>query len=159
MKRDFWGIDGEIWGWNRYILSNFHSLHTPCQIGQMFKRKGGGVKGLLNNVKKNCTFPNGWLPWGGFLFFGRLQLACDYGVCGDCNAFDLITVMLVRHCYAIWAIHTGCKSGCEMVTLLALTVMMVSVVGVQHKSPLPFGDEEYIVHKVISWSQWVFWIK
>ena len=27
----------------------------------MFKR-GGGVKGLLNNVKKNCTFLKGWLP-------------------------------------------------------------------------------------------------
>ena len=46
--------------------------------------------------------------------------------------------------------HTSPKSGCEMVTLLALTVMMVSVVGVQHKSPLPFGDEGYIVHEVIS---------
>ena len=28
----------------------------------MFKQKGGGVKGLLNNVKKNCTFLKGWLP-------------------------------------------------------------------------------------------------
>ena len=28
----------------------------------MFKRKGGGVKGLLNNVQKNCTFLSGWLP-------------------------------------------------------------------------------------------------
>ena len=28
----------------------------------MFKRKGEGVKGLLNNVKKNCTFLTGWLP-------------------------------------------------------------------------------------------------
>ena len=28
----------------------------------MFKRKGGGGKGLLNNVKKNCTFLKGWLP-------------------------------------------------------------------------------------------------
>ena len=46
--------------------------------------------------------------------------------------------------------HTSPKSACEMVTLLALTVMMVSVVGVQHKSPLPFGDEGYIVHEVIS---------
>ena len=27
----------------------------------MFKRKGG-VKGLLNNIKKNCTFLKGWLP-------------------------------------------------------------------------------------------------
>ena len=23
MKRDFWGIDGELLGWNRYIISNF----------------------------------------------------------------------------------------------------------------------------------------
>ena len=30
----------------------------------MFKRKGGGVKGLLNNVKKNCTFLKGRLPLG-----------------------------------------------------------------------------------------------
>ena len=29
----------------------------------MFKQKGGGVKGLLNNVKKNCTFLKGWLPF------------------------------------------------------------------------------------------------
>ena len=29
----------------------------------MFKRKGGGgFKGLLNNVKKNCTFLTGRLP-------------------------------------------------------------------------------------------------
>ena len=28
----------------------------------MFKRKGGGVKGLLNNVKKNCTFLKERLP-------------------------------------------------------------------------------------------------
>ena len=28
----------------------------------MFKRKGGGVKGFLNNVQKNCTFLTGWLP-------------------------------------------------------------------------------------------------
>ena len=28
----------------------------------MFKQKGGGVKGLLNNVQKNCTFLKGWLP-------------------------------------------------------------------------------------------------
>ena len=29
----------------------------------MFKRKGGGVKGLLNNVQKNCTFFSWRLPW------------------------------------------------------------------------------------------------
>ena len=32
----------------------------------MFKRKGG-VKGLLNDVKKNCTFLKGWLPLGGLI--------------------------------------------------------------------------------------------
>ena len=36
MKRDFWGIDGEIWGWNRYIISNFHSLHPPPKIQTFF---------------------------------------------------------------------------------------------------------------------------
>ena len=40
---------------------------TPCKIGQMFKRKGGGVKGLLNNVQKTALFsqegiPNIWVP-------------------------------------------------------------------------------------------------
>ena len=62
MKRDFWGIDGEIWGWNRYIISNFHSLqqrvlkNTPCKIGQMFKRKGGGVKAFWTMFKKTALF-------------------------------------------------------------------------------------------------------
>ena len=28
----------------------------------MFKQMGGGIKGYLNNVKKNCTFLAGWLP-------------------------------------------------------------------------------------------------
>ena len=28
----------------------------------MFKRKGGGGKGLLKNVQKNCTFLTRWLP-------------------------------------------------------------------------------------------------
>ena len=32
------------------------------QKHMMFKRKGGGFKGLLNNVQKNCTFLKGWLP-------------------------------------------------------------------------------------------------
>ena len=34
---------------------------TPCKIGQMFKQKGGGAKGLLNNVKKTALFlPDGF---------------------------------------------------------------------------------------------------
>ena len=65
MKRDFWGIDGEIWGWNRYIITTIFNAqkrvlkNTPCKIGQMFKQKGGGVKGLLNNVKKKLHFSLG----------------------------------------------------------------------------------------------------
>ena len=39
----------------------------------MFKRKGGGFKGLLNDVQKNCTFLNGWLPLMLTLFYS-LQL-------------------------------------------------------------------------------------
>ena len=34
-----------------------------CYFVEMFvQTKGGGVKGLLNNVKKNCTFLSWWLP-------------------------------------------------------------------------------------------------
>ena len=75
MKRDFWGIDGEIWGWNSYIISSFHSLHPPPQIQtgiiitifnaqkRFLKKsphdvqtKGGGGQSLLNNVKKKLPF-------------------------------------------------------------------------------------------------------
>ena len=76
MKRDFWGIDGEILGWNRYIISNFHSLHPPPQIQtviymilgggpiacqekihhMMFKRKGEGSKAFWTMLKKTALF-------------------------------------------------------------------------------------------------------
>ena len=56
MKRDFWGIDGEIWGWNRYIISNFHSLHPLQNRTNVQTKGGGGVKGLLNNVQKTALF-------------------------------------------------------------------------------------------------------
>ena len=36
----------------------------------MFKRKG--VKGLLNNIKKNCTFLKGWLPLFVFVLIGTV---------------------------------------------------------------------------------------
>ena len=36
----------------RFLKNSPHDVQT----------KGGGVKGLLNNVKKNCTFLTGWLP-------------------------------------------------------------------------------------------------
>ena len=41
-----------MWGSKKHPLQN----RTNVQI------KGGGVKGLLNNVKKNCTFLKRWLP-------------------------------------------------------------------------------------------------
>ena len=38
-------------------------LKTPLQNRTNVQIKGGGgVKGLLNNVQKNCTFLGGWLP-------------------------------------------------------------------------------------------------
>ena len=46
-------------------IGTLYQIFTPgthCKFCMMFKRKGGGVKGLLNNVKKNCTFLKGWLP-------------------------------------------------------------------------------------------------
>ena len=55
----------------------------------MFKRKGGGrVKGLLNNVKKNCTFLSWRLP------LGVHETGPDC-VCGTC---DLQFVLDVSRC-------------------------------------------------------------
>ena len=34
----------------------------PLQNRTNVQTKGGGVKGLLNNIKKKCTFLSGWLP-------------------------------------------------------------------------------------------------
>ena len=41
-----------MWGSKKHPLQN----RTNVQI------KGGGAKGLLNNVQNNCTFLSGWLP-------------------------------------------------------------------------------------------------
>ena len=41
----------------------------------MFKQRGGGgVKGFLNNVQKNCTFLSGWLPLPQEGFDGSVML-------------------------------------------------------------------------------------
>ena len=45
----------------------------------MFKQMGGvGANGFLNNVKKNCTFFTGWLPYGKkkkfSIFFGAWNI-------------------------------------------------------------------------------------
>ena len=39
----------------------------------MFKRKGGGVKGFLNNVKKNYTFLARRLPLTHLVPFGKIN--------------------------------------------------------------------------------------
>ena len=51
---------GEI-GTLYQMLKNAFKKH-PLQNRTNVQIKGGGVKGLLNNVKKNCTFLKGWLP-------------------------------------------------------------------------------------------------
>ena len=44
------------------ITTIFNAQKHPLQNRTNVQIKGGGVKGLLNNVKKNCTFLKGWLP-------------------------------------------------------------------------------------------------
>ena len=47
---------------------------------------------------------------------------CDYDVCGDCNTTVTVTVTVEGYCchlLAIWVMHTGAKSGGELVTLLS----------------------------------------
>merc|ERR1711973_941902 len=51
---------GEI-GTLYQMLKNAFIKH-PLQNRTNVQIKGGGVKGLLNNVQKNCTFLKGWLP-------------------------------------------------------------------------------------------------
>ena len=43
------------------MLKNAFKKH-PLQNRTNVQIKGGGVKGLLNNVQKNFTFPSRWLP-------------------------------------------------------------------------------------------------
>ena len=43
------------------MLKNTFKKH-PLQNRTNVQIKGGGVKGLLNNVQKNCTFLIRWLP-------------------------------------------------------------------------------------------------
>ena len=47
------------------MLKNAFKKH-PLQNRTNVQIKGGGVKGLLNNVKKNCTFLKGRLPLAQF---------------------------------------------------------------------------------------------
>ena len=53
------------------MLKNAFKKH-PLQNRTNVQIKGGGVKGLLNNVQKNCTFLKGGLPLVIQLFSRRL---------------------------------------------------------------------------------------
>ena len=81
MKRDFWGIDGEIWGWNRYIISNFHSLqkrvlkNTPRKKRTNVQIKGGGSKAFWTMSKKTALFWKGGIPYVP-MSFGPVTLWC-----------------------------------------------------------------------------------
>ena len=47
------------------LLLKFLQKKSPHDV----QTKGGRVKGLLNNVKKNCTFLSGWLPLSCMSYF------------------------------------------------------------------------------------------
>ena len=44
------------------MLKNAFKKHPLQNRTNVQIKGGGGVKGLLNNVQKNCTFLSGWLP-------------------------------------------------------------------------------------------------
>ena len=81
MKREFWGIDGEIWWWNRYIITTIFNAqkrvlkNTPCKIGQMFKRKGGGGQRPFEQCSKKLHFSLGMasLSWARNIIFSGLD--------------------------------------------------------------------------------------
>ena len=55
----------------------------------MFKRRvGGGVKGFLNNVQKNCTFLTGRLP---------LDTLCPINLFAELKLFHHIRVWQLNH--------------------------------------------------------------
>ena len=45
-----------------FLMLKTRFKKPPLQNRKNFQIKGGGVKGLLNNVQKNCTFLYEWLP-------------------------------------------------------------------------------------------------
>ena len=46
----------------RQTFTPFFKSRSKKIATYMFKTRGAGVKGRLNNVIKNCTFGEGWLP-------------------------------------------------------------------------------------------------
>ena len=60
------------------MFKNYVGKH-PLQNRTNVQINGGGVKGLLNNVQKNCTFLKGWHPlvswWEIWLFTMLLPIS------------------------------------------------------------------------------------
>ena len=52
---------GEI-GTLYQMLKNAFKKHPLQNRTNVQIKGGGGIKGLLNNVQKNCTFLKGWHP-------------------------------------------------------------------------------------------------
>ena len=52
---------GEI-GTLYQMLKNAFKKHPLQNRTNVQIKGGGGAKGFLNNVQKNCTFLKGWLP-------------------------------------------------------------------------------------------------
>ena len=48
---------------------------------------------------------------GFFYFRQRLICDCDYGVCGDCNAFDLVTVRQLGWLLQCWYMGYICHGS------------------------------------------------
>ena len=89
--------------WGAQKRSKRRLKNTPCK--NAFKKhplqnrtnvqiKGGGVKGLLNNVQKNCTFFKGGLP---LLPMSMLSVFCSQDsrvIGGDLEADGAMTELL-----------------------------------------------------------------
>ena len=57
------------------MLKNAFKKH-PLQNRTNVQIKGGGAKGLLNNVQKNITFPPRWLPLGEKAKYSECKTFC-----------------------------------------------------------------------------------
>ena len=56
---------------------------------------GRGVKGLLNNVQKNCTFLGGWLPLLLLLLLSSLLLYIDFVIVVMSHFFVVCVIQIV----------------------------------------------------------------
>ena len=86
----------------------------------MFKRKGGGAKGLLNNVKKNCTFLKGWHPLLALLALPvsivLLALLCDFWwslLLSNWKNIAFLTQSYRFGCLSVNSSHMRHRSQCE----------------------------------------------